>query len=82
MNLELVPRDKLLDELARRYDTLVVGMALDAPVAGSGRGRMIWFSGDPMTALGLNRLLEHEMVATIKQGETIDREQTGSGESQ
>lgn len=81
MNLELVPRDELLDELARRYDTLVVGMALMQEPKG-GRGRMVWFHGDPMTALGLNRILEYEMLKIIKEGEVIDSEQTGSGGGQ
>lgn len=79
MNLELVPRDELLDELARRYDTIVVAMSTEAQMSGAGRGRLVWFSGDPMTALGLNRILEYEMLSQIKQGEVIDREQTGEG---
>lgn len=80
MNLELVPRDALLDELARRCHTLVIGMAMEPEMKNSGRGRMVWFSGDPMTALGLNRILEYEMLALIKAGETIDKEQTGDGQ--
>jgi hypothetical protein len=76
--LDLVPRDELMDALARRYNTVIIGLALDPTP--TGRGRMVWFAGDPLTALGLTRVVEHEMLKAMDESQTIDPEQQGSGQ--
>ena len=79
MNLELVPRNDLIDELARRYSTMILG--LHAPRGDGTSNRMVWFQGDPMIALGLTRMAEHEMVGRIQSEETLDPE-NNPGEDQ
>jgi len=78
MILELVPRDDLIEELARRYPNMVIG--LHAPLASAVSNRLVWFQGEPMVALGLTRILEYEMLTHIKASEVIDPEQTDQRE--
>lgn len=75
MNLELVSRDALIDELARRYPNMVIG--LHAPLTTETSNRLCWYQGEPLILLGLATMLEHEMVRRVKEEEQIDPEQTG-----
>lgn len=73
--LDLVPRDALIDAIARRYPTMVI--CLHAPRGDGTANRMVWFQGDPMIALGLATMAGHEMVGRIREQEEIDPEQMG-----
>jgi hypothetical protein len=74
MNLELVPRDELLDELSKRYETVVV--ALHSPRGDGTSNRMLWFAGQPFIALGLTVELQQEIHKKVEEGSEIDGEQT------
>jgi hypothetical protein len=77
--LDLVPRDALIDAIARRYPTMVI--CLHAPRGDGTSNRMVWFHGDPMIGLGLATMAAHEMVGRIQATEEVDPEQT-QGESE
>jgi hypothetical protein len=74
MNLELVPRDVLIDELAKRYPTMILG--LHAQRGTDFANRLCWFTGDPMICLGLTAMLSHEIAARVREEEVVDPDQT------
>lgn len=77
-DLELVMRDDLIEELARRYETIVVG--LHKPRGDGTSNRMLWFKGNPFIAQGLAAELSHTIHEQITESSEIDPDQTESGE--
>lgn len=72
--LELVPRDALLDELARRFETVVFG---GYRTNGDGTGdHMLWYSGHPFVAEGLAHALGIDIHTQTQETRRVDPNET------
>jgi len=73
--LELISRNLLLDELARRFDTVVFGGYRHN---GDGSGdHMLWYAGHPFIALGLTEALGHEIHEETQNTRQPEQEEEG-----
>ena len=73
-DLELATRDELIDELAKRHETLVILAIRKGKTSDSNQERRIWWAGGACTAIGLCEVARRLMLSSCADEMNDDNE--------
>ena len=73
-DLELATSDELIDELAKRHETLVILAIRNGKTSDTNQERLIWWAGGCCTAIGLCEVARRLMLSSCADEMNDDNE--------